>query len=88
MGLDAIGIDREVTLQDNKRTDLLIRYGLCNPIMVELKLLHNKEIQNKINVRNIRTSLSNTLMLPMLVCLYSGYLMFIGKVVTPQVSKL
>ena len=47
MGLDAIGIDREVTLQDNKRTDLLIRYGLCNPIMVELKLLHNKEIQNK-----------------------------------------
>lgn len=47
MGLDAIGIDREITLQDNKRTDLLIRYGLCNPIMVELKLLHNKEIQNK-----------------------------------------
>lgn len=31
----------------NKRTDLLIRYGLCNPIMIELKLLHNKEIQEK-----------------------------------------
>lgn len=45
MGLQAIQVDREVTLQDNKRTDLLIRYGLCNPIMVELKLLHNKEIQ-------------------------------------------
>lgn len=47
MGLDAVRIDREVTLQDNKRTDLLIRYGLCNPIMVELKLLHNPEIQNE-----------------------------------------
>ena len=46
MGLN-VEIDREVALQDNKRTDLLIRYGLCNPIMVELKLLHNKEIQNK-----------------------------------------
>lgn len=46
MGLEAIQIDREVTLQDNKRTDFLIRYGMCNPIMVELKLLHNKEIQN------------------------------------------
>lgn len=45
MGLGAVCADREVALQDNKRTDLLIRYGLCNPIMVELKLLHNKEIQ-------------------------------------------
>lgn len=47
MGLEAVRVDREVTLQDNKRTDLLIRYGLCNPIMVELKLLHNDEIQSK-----------------------------------------
>lgn len=47
LGLETIQIDREVTLQDNKRTDLLIRYGMCNPIMVELKLLHNNEIQNK-----------------------------------------
>lgn len=47
MGLKAVWIDREVTLQDNKRTDILIRYGLCNPIMVELKLLHNDEIQIK-----------------------------------------
>lgn len=47
MGLEAVQIDREVTLQDNKRTDFLIRYGLCNPIMVELKLLHNNEIQNE-----------------------------------------
>lgn len=47
MGLEAVRVDREVALQDNKRTDLLIRYGLCNPIMVELKLLHNDEIQSK-----------------------------------------
>lgn len=47
MGLEAVRVDREVALQDNKRTDLLIRYGLCKPIMVELKLLHNNEIQNK-----------------------------------------
>lgn len=47
MGLETVRVDREVTLQDNKRTDLLIKYGLCNPIMVELKLLHNTEIQNK-----------------------------------------
>ena len=47
MGLDAIQVDREVALQDNKRTDFLIRYGLCDPIMIELKLLNNKEIKNK-----------------------------------------
>lgn len=47
LGLETVRVDREVALQDNKRTDLLIRYGLCNPIMVELKLLHNNEIQNK-----------------------------------------
>ena len=47
LGLNEVQVDREVTLQDNKRTDLLIRYCFCNPIMVELKLLHNKEIQNK-----------------------------------------
>ena len=47
LGLNAIQVDREVALQDNKRTDLLIRYGFCNPIMVELKLLHNDEIQDK-----------------------------------------
>ena len=47
MGLETIKLDREVTLQDNKRTDLLIRYGFCRPIMVELKILHNSEIQNE-----------------------------------------
>lgn len=46
MGLETVQVDREVTLQDNKRTDLLVRYGMCNPIMIELKLLNNNEIQN------------------------------------------
>ena len=46
IGLETIQVDREVTLQDNKRTDLLIRYGLCDPIIIELKLLHNSEIKN------------------------------------------
>ena len=47
MGLEECHVDREVALQDNKRTDLLIRYGLCNPIMIEIKLLHNNEIKRK-----------------------------------------
>lgn len=47
MGLETIQVDREVALQDNKRTDFLIRYGLCDPIMIELKLLNNTEIKNK-----------------------------------------
>ena len=45
MGLTEIRIDREVALQDNKRTDILMSYGMCRPIMIELKLLNNKEIQ-------------------------------------------
>lgn len=60
MGLEAVRVDREVTLQDNKRTDLLIRYGLCNPIMVELKLLHNKEIQEKKKRQEYGKSLEKT----------------------------
>lgn len=46
LGLTNVRVDREVALQDNKRTDFLIWYGMCNPIMIELKLLHNKEIQS------------------------------------------
>lgn len=47
MGLTNVRIDREVAKQDNKRTDFLVRYGLCAPIMIELKLLHNEEIQKQ-----------------------------------------
>lgn len=46
LGLTNVRVDREVAFQDNKRTDFLIWYGMCNPIMIELKLLHNKEIQS------------------------------------------
>lgn len=45
MGLE-LRLDREVTLQDNKRTDILLWYGMCRPILIELKLLNNSEIQN------------------------------------------
>lgn len=45
MGLTEIRIDREVALQDNKRPDILLSYGMCRSIMIELKLLNNKEIQ-------------------------------------------
>lgn len=48
LGLE-LRLDREVTLQDNKRTDILLWCGLCNPIMIELKLLNNPEIQGKSN---------------------------------------
>ena len=46
MGLTEVKIDREVALQDNKRTDILMSYGMCRPIMIELKLLNNGEIQS------------------------------------------
>ena len=48
MGLE-LRLDREVTLQDDKRTDILLWYGMFNPIMIELKLLNNPEIQNDSN---------------------------------------
>ena len=47
--------------------------------MVELKLLHNKELKIKKNVRSIRKSSYNTLMQQVLACLYFGYLMFIKR---------
>lgn len=47
IGIKDITVDREVTLYDNKRTDILIKYGICRPIMIELKLLNNPEIVNE-----------------------------------------
>lgn len=47
VGLTNVRVDREVAKQDNKRTDFLVRYGLCAPIMIEIKLLHNEEIQKQ-----------------------------------------
>ncbi|MDQ8051917.1 MAG: hypothetical protein REI78_02775 [Pedobacter sp.] len=44
-GLRKADIHREVQIYDDKRFDYLISYGLYGPIVVELKLLHNPEIQ-------------------------------------------
>ena len=57
LGLE-LRLDREVTLQDNKRTDILLWYGMCNPIMIELKLLNNKEIQNDSNRKQYKKKFS------------------------------
>jgi len=45
-GVRRIDILREVNLYDDKRTDILVKYGFIGPIMIELKLLDNDEIQN------------------------------------------
>ncbi|MFA4867969.1 MAG: hypothetical protein WC623_07220 [Pedobacter sp.] len=44
-GLRKTDIHREVESMDGKKYDYLISYGLFGPIMVELKLMHNDEIQ-------------------------------------------
>ncbi|OCW95168.1 hypothetical protein A9168_03235 [Macellibacteroides sp. HH-ZS] len=46
LGIRNSDIEREVNLYDNKRTDILVKYGFIGPIMLELKLLGNQEIQN------------------------------------------
>ena len=45
-GLRKSDIFREVESYDGLKYDYLISYGLYGPIMVELKLLHNPEIQD------------------------------------------
>mgnify|MGYP003582535359 CR=1 FL=1 len=45
-GMRKTDIYREVENQGGLRYDYLINYGLYGPIMVELKLLHNNEIQS------------------------------------------
>jgi hypothetical protein len=47
LGFRNVDIIREENLYDDKRTDILIKYGFIGPIMMELKLLHNTEIQNQ-----------------------------------------
>lgn len=43
-GIRGVDIIREPQLYDDKRIDLLIKYGFIPPVVVELKLLHNSEI--------------------------------------------
>lgn len=46
LGIREMDILREINLYDDKRTDILVKYGFIGPIMIELKLLDNNEIQN------------------------------------------
>lgn len=46
-GLRKSDIHREVESHGGLKYDFIISYGLYGPIMVEIKLLHNTEIQNK-----------------------------------------
>lgn len=43
-GIRETDIHREPQLLDNKRIDLLVKYGFVKPIVIEIKLLHNTEI--------------------------------------------
>lgn len=45
-GFREVDIIREPQLMDDKRIDLLVKYGFIQPIVIELKLLHNSEIVN------------------------------------------
>jgi hypothetical protein len=45
-GFREVDIIREQQLMDDKRIDLLVKYGFIQPIVIELKLLHNPEIIN------------------------------------------
>lgn len=57
LGIRRIDIDREVTLLDNKRPDLIIRHGFIGPILLELKLLHNPEITNNSKMKEYKKKL-------------------------------
>jgi hypothetical protein len=40
-----VEVDREPQLLDDKRTDMLIRYGFAGPVILEVKLTSNKDMQ-------------------------------------------
>lgn len=46
-GIRNIDIVRELQIFDNKRLDLVVKYGFIGPIIFELKLLNNPEIQKE-----------------------------------------
>ncbi|WP_345948984.1 hypothetical protein ABDD95_19240 [Mucilaginibacter sp. PAMB04274] len=50
-GFRATDIYPEVESYDDLKYDYLVKYEIYGPVMVELKLLHNDEIQNT-NYRN------------------------------------
>src|SRR5690606_39040377 len=42
-----VNIEREPQLLDNKRVDFLVRYGFIGPIVLEVKLTSNSDLQGK-----------------------------------------
>ncbi len=40
-----VTVDREAQLLDEKRTDLLVRYGFAGPVVLEVKLTSNKDLR-------------------------------------------
>jgi len=55
LGVSDVTVIREAELYDKKRIDLLIRCAFLPPVIVELKRLHNNEIQNKNMMKAYKT---------------------------------
>lgn len=56
-GIREIDVIRENELYDGKKIDLLVYFGQLGPIMIEVKLAHNRELTNK----RLRTEYSHKL---------------------------
>lgn len=76
-GIREIDIIRESNLYDDKRTDILVKYGFIGPIMIELKLLDNDEIQNEAKMKEYKGKLKQYIQA--YHCDYSFYLIFQRK---------
>lgn len=55
LGISDVTVIREAELYDKKRIDLLIKCAFLPPVIVELKRLHNNEIQNKKMMKAYKT---------------------------------
>lgn len=76
-GVREIDIIREANLYDDKRTDIIVKYGFIGPIMIELKLLDNTEVQNKTEMVEYKKKLNQYIQGNH--CDYSFYLIFQRK---------
>lgn len=56
-GIRNTDIIRELQIFDNKRLDLVVKYGFIGPVIFELKLLHNSEIQKQEKRKEYREKL-------------------------------
>ena len=55
LGISDVTVIREAELYDKKRTDLLIKCAFLPPVIIELKRLHNDEIQNENKMKDYKT---------------------------------